>query len=163
MLLVIAIVSAPTVASATDLVFMLIPGIPGASLSPGHVGWIQLFSFSGNAISPDSASKGKNNQGCQLTVTKQLDIAGPRLWAATVTGQKFSTIRIQVVQGGASNFIFYDILLTGAQVESIADAGASEIPTESVTFTASNVTLAFTPQNADGSAGTPITNTFACD
>jgi type VI protein secretion system component Hcp len=96
---------------------------------------------------------------------KQLDIAGPRLWAATVTGQTFGSIELQVLQatGSVTPRLIYDIMLTNAQITGVSDSGANELPTESVSFKAASLTLAFTPQNDDGSPGTPVTTTFACN
>ena len=59
--------------------------------------------------------------------------------------------------------MIYDILLTNAQITAISDSGSSEIPVESLQFKATNVTLTFTPQNPNGSAGTPVTASFACN
>lgn len=154
-------------ASATDQLLMHVPGIPGSSVA--RADWIDLFSFSGTAVAPASNGTVRGSQSsaqpCQITVLKQLDIAGPRLWAATVTGQTFGTIELQVLQatGNLAPFLIYDIKLTNAQITAVADSGASEFPTESVTFKAASLTLAFTPQNDDGTPGTPVTTTFACN
>ncbi len=155
-------------ASATDQLLMHVPGIPGSSAV--RADWIDLFSFSGTAVAPASNGTARGTQSstqpCQITVLKQLDIAGPRLWAATVTGQTFKTVELQVLQGTGTptTNLIYDILLTNAEITAVADSGASsEFPTESVTFKAASLTLAFTPQNDDGSPGTPVTTTFACN
>lgn len=167
LLVVSTIAMVPQKASATDQLLMHVPGIPGSSAT--RADWIDLFSFSGTAVAPASNGIAKilqsSTQPCQITVLKQLDIAGPRLWAATVTGQTFSTIELQVLQATGSPTIrlIYDIMLTNAQITAVSDSGASELPTESVTFKAANLTLAFTPQNDDGSPGTPVTTTFACN
>ncbi len=166
LLVVSTIAMVPQKASATDQLLMHVPGIPGSSVA--RADWIDLFSFSGTAVAPASNGSARvlqsSTQPCQITVLKQLDIAGPRLWAATVTGQTFSTVEIQVLaSGGPTARLVYDILLTNAQITGVSDSGASEFPTESVSFKAASLTLAFTPQNADGSSGTPITTTFACN
>ncbi len=169
LLLVLSTVAmVPQKASATDQLLMNVPGIPGGSQV--RAGWIDVFSFSGTAIAPASNASARapqsSTQPCQITVLKQLDIAGPRLWAATVTGQTFSTVELQVLQatGVLTPRLVYDIMLTNAQITGVSDSGASgEFPTESVTFKAASLTLAFTPQNDDGSPGTPTTTTFACN
>jgi type VI protein secretion system component Hcp len=158
---------APTFASAADQMFMLVPGIPGSSLVRSHIAWIELSSFSGSASGPVSSVQVQSlTQPCQISVMKQLDIAGPRLWAATVTGHVFDTVEIQVVASlGTNTFVIYDVLLTTVQIVSIADSGAASggTPTESVSFKAKDVKLTFTPQKEDGSPGTPVTTSFACD
>ena len=171
LLVVSTIAMIPQKASATDQLLMHVPGIPGGSVA--RADWIDLFSFSGTAVAPPSNGSARvlqalqsSAQPCQITVLKQLDIAGPRLWAATVTGQTFNTIELQVLQatGSITIRLIYDIMLTNAQITAVSDSGASgEFPTESVTFKAASLTLAFTPQNDDGSSGTPVTTTFACN
>ena len=173
LLVVIAIAMVPTAASAADQIFMLVPGIPGGSQVTGRSGWIDIFAFSGGAIAPaTSTSPAPIRQPapspCQISVAKQLDIAGPRLWVATVTGQIFNNIDIQVttVTGASARpFVAYDITLTNVQITSISDAGAQGdgLPSEDVAFKATNASLTFTPQNPDGSAGTPVTTSFSCN
>lgn len=50
-----------------------------------------------------------------------------------------------------------------AQITSVSDSGTNEFPTETLSFKSAEVTLAFTPQNDDGSLGTPVTSTFECN
>src|ERR1700676_197960 len=96
LLVLIAIARVPTSASAaSEQIVMLVPNIPGSSTLAGHIGWIDVFSFAGSAVAPTSVSTG---QACQMVVQKPLDIASPHLWVATVTGQTFATIRIQLIE-----------------------------------------------------------------
>jgi len=170
LLIVIAstVAMVPQRASAADQLLMHVPGIPGGSQF--RADWIDLYSFSGDAVAPSTSNgNGRPLQSstlpCQMTVVKPLDIAGPRLWAATVTGQTFRTIEIQVVQtaGVTTPYVFYDILLTNAQITSVSDSGTNELPVENISFKAAEVTLAFTPQSEDGSPGSPVTSTFSCN
>jgi type VI protein secretion system component Hcp len=133
LLVVIAIAMAPTVSSATEQVFMQVPGIPGSSTVAGHVGWIEVKSFGGSAAAPSS---GTTAQPCQMTVQKPLDIASPHLWFATVTGKVFTTIDIQVVAPTATPYVLYDILLANAEITSIADSGSNALPLETLTLKA---------------------------
>ena len=86
------------------------------------------------------------------------------LVAATVTGQIINNVEFQVMKAGVP-FVIYDVLLTNTQITSIADGGSTgaDLPTENLSFKASNVTLTFTPQNLDGTAGTPVTTSFSCN
>jgi type VI secretion system secreted protein Hcp len=171
LLVVIVIAMAPTAASAADQIFMLIPGIPGGSQATGRAGWIDVLAFSGGATAPATSTNPAPPmqpapQPCQISVEKQLDIAGPRLWAATATGQTFNNIHIVVTAStGGSPLVIFDILLTNAQITSIRDSGSAGggTPTETMTLKATNMSLTFTPQNPDGSAGMPVTTSFACN
>lgn len=164
LLAAVTVAMAPKAASAADKIYMQVPNIPGGSMD--RPGWIDVLAFSGNALPPTNAGKSQNNSSaCQISVSKQLDISGPRLWAAAITGQTFSTIDIQVVGLGSDlkPFVVYDVSLSNVQITSVADSGSNEIPYESISFKAANLTLTFTPQNNDGTLGTPVSSTFSCN
>lgn len=161
LLVVTAIVMLPTASSATEQVFMQVPGIPGSSTSAGHVGWIDLVSFTGSAVAPASATTGQ--QPCQLTVQKQLDKTGPELWLSTVTAKAFTTIDIQVEAPSTTPYVLYDILLTNAEITSIADSSTNLLPMETLTLKAAKVTLSFYAQNPATGAVTKVAMTsFTC-
>lgn len=157
-LLLAAIVSAlvPTAASAQNQTFMFVPGIPGASVEKGHEGWINIASL---RQAWDAATKKQNS--CEIEVVKGLDIAGPRLWAAAVMGQVFGEIRIEVLKMGEVPIKEYELRLSNAHITSILTAGGQTFA-ETVTVTATGLTLFFYPQNADGSQGAPVTTSVAC-
>src|SRR5262245_8814881 len=94
----------PITAFAAQRVFVLVPGIASGSLDQGHVGWIDVFSLTQGW---ESAKK----TACQITLGKSVDVAGPRLWLAAVTGQTFGEIRIEAVQEGETPLKFYEIRL----------------------------------------------------
>jgi type VI secretion system Hcp family effector len=163
LLVLIAIARVPTAASAAsagEQIVMLVPNIPGSSTLAGHIGWIDVLSFAGSAVAPTSVSTG---QPCQMVVQKPLDIASPHLWVATVTGQLFATIRIQLIESSTTGipFLLYDIQLENAQFTSIGDSGSNALPLESVTFKATRVILTFNKQNPNGTSN-PITTSFTC-
>ena len=103
----------------------------------------------------------KGGSLCDVEVVKRLDIAGPRLWVAAVTGQVFPEVTIEVIRTDGDQSRLYEIKLTSARVLSISTTGDSAF-VESVTLSPVSATLTVFTQKADGSAGTPITGTFAC-
>ena len=150
--------SAASAASAGEQIVMQVPNIPGSSTLAGHAGWIDVLSFAGSAVAPTSGSQ----QPCQMVVQKPLDIASPHLWVATVTGQLFKTIEIQLIKPGpGSPFVLYDIQLENAEFTSIGDSGSNALPLESVTLKATRVILTFNAQNPNGTIN-PITTSFTC-
>jgi type VI protein secretion system component Hcp len=158
----IAIAMVPTAASAAEELLMLVPGIPGSSMVAGHSGWINAISFAGSAVAPATAGE---VQPCQVVVQKQLDIASPHLWVATVTGRIFSSpIRIQVLtaSGAAGLYVLYDVELTNAEITSITDSGSNGLPLETVTLKAAKATVTFNERNPASGALTPITTSFTC-
>jgi type VI secretion system Hcp family effector len=163
LLVLMAIARVPTAASAAsagEQIVMLVPSIPGSSTLVGHSGWIDVMSFAGSGVAPTSGGVGPP---CQLAVQKPLDIASPHLWVATVTGQIFKTIEIQLIKTGTGGppFVLYDIKLENAQFTSIGDSSSNALPLESLTFRATRVNLTFNEQNPNGTI-TPITASFTC-
>jgi type VI secretion system Hcp family effector len=157
-----AIAFVPTaVASAGEQIVMLVPNIPGSSMLAGHSGWIDVLSFAGSAVAP--ATSGGAGPPCQMVVQKSLDKASPHLWVATVTGQLFNTIEIQLLKTNTtgSAFVLYDIQLENAEFTSIGDSGSSALPVESVTLKATRVVLTFNTQNPNGTLS-PTTTSFTC-
>lgn len=150
----------PITAFAAANVFVLVPGIPGGSLDRGHVGWIDVSSVT------QGWESAKKQNACQITLTKHVDVAGPRLWLAAVTGQTFAEIRVEVVeQGGDVPLRFYEIRLQNARISNINNIvtmGLGYNFTESVTLTSTNLILSFFPQQADGSLGNPVTTNIPC-
>ncbi len=137
--------------------YAFFPGIQGGSVDKGHEGWIDILSVS------QGLSAGKKT-ACQISLTKALDVAGPRLWLAAVTGQTFSEVRIDVVkQGGDTSLIYYVIRLQNATISSISTAGATGGDFfESLSLNAGNVILSYYPQNPDGTLGSPVIANIPC-
>src|ERR1700738_3254187 len=88
LLVVMAFPPVPTAASGTEQLVMLVPNIRGSSTLSGHIGWIDLLSFAGSGVAPAGSGGG---QPCQMVVQKNLDMASPPLWLATVTGQPIAS------------------------------------------------------------------------
>lgn len=156
--LAVAFLLTATVVSAATQTFMLVPGIPGGSNNAGHAQWIDVLSVS------QTWATSRKRTSCDVQIVKPLDIAGPKLWLAAVTGQIFPEVRIDAVTSGESPFTFYEIRLTNAIVSSIVTAAANGGSfNENLTLTATGATLTFYPQRPDGSLGTPVTASVPCN
>ena len=150
--------AATTVASAATDTYMLVPGIAGGSVDSKHAGWIDVLSLS------QGWAGIKKGSSCDVSIVKDLDIAGPRLWGAAVTGQVLGDIRIEVLHSGAEPTKLYEIRLTNARILNITTSGSSGGSfVESLTLTSDTATLSYYPQRADGSIGPPVTTTIACN
>jgi type VI secretion system secreted protein Hcp len=145
------------IAAFAQNVFVLVPGITGGSTDQAHVGWIDVLSITQGW---DSGKK----SACQISLTKLIDVSGPRLWLAAVTGQMFGEIRIEAVKGGEIPFKFYEIRLQNARISSISTSGqkGDGIFVESLTLNSTNLILSFFTQNPDGTPGTPVTTNIPC-
>jgi type VI protein secretion system component Hcp len=157
LLWVTAVAVLPTVASAQDQTFMLVPGIPGSSLDAHHPNWIDVKSLQQTF----NATTRKHN-ACEIEIGKGLDVAGPRLWAAAVTSQLFAEIRIEVWGGTVDRRVkIYEIRLGNARITGIVTTGEQTFA-ESVTIKATDLNLSFFTQNPDGTSST-VTNAVDCD
>jgi len=148
----------PRVASAATDTFMFVPGIPGGSVDDKHKDWIDVVSLQQSW--PGTVRK---HTSCDVTVVKALDIAGPKLWLAAVTGQLFAEIKIEVVKEGGDPFKFYELKLINAQISSITTNGTGPSFVEDVVLSPQSATLSFFQQNRDGSTGSPVTVTVPCN
>jgi len=140
--------------------FMLVPGIKGSSVEARHRDWIEVVSLTQTLERGQERGRGTPPQ-CTLEVIKNLDISGPLLWGAAVTGQVFGEIQIDVQKPGDKGQIFYQIMLRNAHVTSISTIGNGGY-IERVTLDAGSVQLKFFPQKPDGSLGTPVMSSFSC-
>ena len=144
----------PAAAQNSDT-FMLVPGIPGESQDFRHKDWIDVISLS---QSFDSTAKGRTP--CTVAVIKKLDKAGPLLWAAAVTGQVFSEIKVEIQKAGEKGHKFYELTLFSARVASISSTPNEFV--ENLTITGASATLTYIPQKEDGTPDTPVTATASC-
>ena len=140
--------------------FMLVPGIKGSSVDSRHRDWIDVLSLTQSLDRNLERGRGRPPQ-CTLEVIKSLDISGPLLWGAAVTGQVFGEIQIDVRGSGEKAQVFYQIMLRNAHVTSISTIGNGGY-IERVILDAGSVQLKFFPQKPDGSTGDPVISSFSC-
>lgn len=143
-------------AQAVTSTYMYVPGINGSSSDLRHRDWIDVVSLT------QTLDQSKKQPECTMEVVKSLDISGPALWGAAVTGRVFGEILIDVtineIRSGAPK-LFYQIKLQSARVRGISTIG-NGVYVERVTLDAGSVQLLFYPQGANGSLGAPVT--FVC-
>jgi len=145
----------PAQADAAFKTFLLVPGISGSATEIHHLDWIEVLSMSQGAASTKKAVSCSD-----LAVMKNLDEAGPALWAAAAMGQVFPELRIHVVNGDGA--VVYDLRFANARVTSTQTSGSSELPVESVSFSYQTLTLTFNPQDSTGHVTAGIPQTISC-
>ena len=162
LLLLALMVGGARSASAQSKTFIFIPGIPGGSLDDRHQDWIDVLSMVQSWPGP-----AKRRPTCDVTILKQLDSAGPRLWAAAATEQVFTEVRIEVMKAGADPVKVYEIKLGNTKIGSISTSVASrfifDFPTEEVLLSPQTATLTVFLQNPDGSPGGTVVSTIPCN
>lgn len=152
-LLLTAVLSC-TAAQAANDIFLRIAGITGDSKITGHVGDIELQSFSWgvtNIYDPDLI--GKANRG-DLTVLKRLDRTSPQLMLAVFQSKIYPSVTLFVRSRGTNPLDFVKITLTGVAFSSYQPSGASgeDQISEAVSIAFQTIRFDFQPQNPDGTA-----------
>jgi type VI secretion system Hcp family effector len=112
--------------------FVKITGVEGESTDKDHDGWIDVLSYSGSlaqtgsAVTGTSRSRGTVPMG-DISVTKELDKATPKLNEALCKGTHFPEIEIEVraTTGGSGQSIIYT--LKDVIIGSIVKSGNNEI------------------------------------
>jgi type VI secretion system secreted protein Hcp len=150
-------------------VFMLIPPIRGDSLDAKHKDWIDVVSLRqtlDQAVSTSTGARGPTTgpTTCEVETIKLLDRAGPLLWAAAVTGNIFTEVRIEVTTKGVEgdNVKIYEIRLLSAQITSISTVSEGTLPLEKVVLRAPTMILSYFPLSPSGIPQAPITSTIGC-
>lgn len=136
--------------------FMDVPGIPGDATFRGYEDQINVVSLS-QTLRPQTKLDGY----CKVEVVKTLDIAGPLLWAAAVTGQVFPEIKFSVIQTGEVPNKIYEIVLKNARIDNIATA-LSDLNGEHLALSGTSTVLTYFPVDGAGSPGNPVTTSISC-
>ncbi len=145
------VIGAPSAWAQADT-FMFVPGIPGGSIDDRHEDWIDVMS-----ITQTLDSNGKRRSSCEIQASKRLDIAGPLLWVAAVTGQVFPEVRVEVLRPGDKPFLIYELKLGNARVSTIATSINTGDLAETFSLVAETATLTVFRQ-----PGPPVTATISC-
>jgi type VI secretion system secreted protein Hcp len=150
-----------TDSTSGDPIFMQVPGVAGDSTDANHQGWINVLSWSEGFQNPNALSSGTGGNPSMGTFNVMINYsqASPLLLKALATGQHLGTVEVDFVKpAGTSSLTYLKIVLTNVAITTIGDSGsaADNSPQESVGIKASQLSATYTPQNADGTAGTPV-------
>ena len=153
-----------TSADAAQQIFLHFPGITGSSADSKHRGDVILSGFSANASRTVAPGGGGKVVCGQVTIVKIIDQSNPQflglLFRGVITAGP-ATITFETI--GESPFDFYKIDLADVSVTSIVQADPQDITvTETIMLQAARYRYTFTPQNPDGSSGTPVSFGFDC-
>jgi type VI secretion system secreted protein Hcp len=160
--------------------FLKLDGIKGESVDHKHKDEIDLVSFSWGETNAGVRFGGGGGGAGRVAFqdfhfTHKVDKATPLLFFACASGQHIPsatlTCRRPSAQGAAApgaaaavpapgpgEFLIFQ--MSNVMITSFTDAGISadeDRPTESISFSFQSVQIEYTPQNADGANGAPIT------
>jgi type VI protein secretion system component Hcp len=166
--LIAALVLAGTLAGTTEAfaqrAFLYIANIPGDSVVEGYANWIDVLSLRQNATAAT-----RKSIACDIAVVKNIDVAGPALWATAANGTVVPDMIIAVLRnavsggaGGDVNTKQYEIKLANVRIISVqATAGATD-SSETIGLLPGTVTLTYFTQTSVGTPGPPVAQTFNC-
>ncbi|HXR76721.1 MAG TPA: type VI secretion system tube protein Hcp [Bryobacteraceae bacterium] len=143
-------------------IFLKIDGVTGESKANGHVGEIEVFSFSLGASNPSSVAYGHGSGAgkvdiSSLSIQKQVDNASAKLFQNCASGKHFGTGTLVVREAGGDKPVeYYKLEMAECFIDSVSWGGSAGggKPSESVAVSFSSLKITYFPQNEDGSQGT---------
>ena len=147
---------------AVDM-FMKIETVDGEAQDAKHKKEIDLLSWSwgvsnsGSAHNGSGAGAGKANVH-DLTFTKWVDSATPKLTLACCSGKHFKDATLIIRKAGDKPLEYVKIKMETVLVASVSTGGSGgqDRLTENVTLNFAKLSLDYVPQDDKGGAGTPI-------
>jgi type VI secretion system secreted protein Hcp len=146
--------------------FLKLDGITGESQKEGHSGEIEILSFSWGAANPSSAAFGSGSATGKVSVhdfsiVNRTASTSAVLLQNCCDGTTIATAVVTLQKAGGDAPIQYLVYnFTNVFVTSIqwsgSGGGGDDTPMESASFSFETCTIDYTPQNDDGSAGSPI-------
>jgi type VI secretion system secreted protein Hcp len=145
-------------------IYMKYASIKGPVTTDGFKDWIELNSFQwgvGRAIG--TAARGSTSREhsepslSEITVTKQSDVATPKLFLDAVAGKLDNKVTIKfttTTKGKIETFLTYELENTGLSGYSLSSGG--DMPTESLSLNFTKISETFSGLNPDIS-GSPET------
>jgi type VI secretion system secreted protein Hcp len=143
--------------------FLKIDGVDGESTDATHDKWISVLSFSWgvNQVSTGASGSGASAGRAQvhdLSFTKVIDKASPKLMLSCATGQHIKKAVLSCRQAGREDFLkitFENILISSFVEGGHAGSEQEPTPSEQVSLNFQKVQLSYTAQSSDGVVGTP--------
>ncbi len=150
-----------TLSGAVDI-FLKLGDIAGESQDKTHKGEIDVLAWSwgmsnsGTTHLGSGAGAGKSSVQ-DLSITKWIDKSTPAIMLQTLTGEHIKDALLTVRKAGTTSVEFLKLEMKDILVTSVATGGNSgeDRLTETVSLNFGSFRLTYTPQNPDGSPGTP--------
>ena len=145
--------------------FLKIDGVNGESTRKGFEKQMEIHSFNWGASNPTTIGAGGGGGGggkvavSSFNIMKKSDAASPLLFQACCQGDHYAKATVTLNKAGGKapvDFIKYEF--EKVYVESVqwsGSTGGDDTPSESVSFAFGKVSFTYTPQNPDGSKGSP--------
>ena len=155
---------AATAEAANVDYFLKLDGIDGESTDDRHKGEIEVLSWSWGATNAGAGATGGGGGAGKVSMqdfhfTASSSKASPQLFLSTATGKHHKEAVLVVRKGGKEQAEYYKVTMSDVLISSYSAAGSQggELPTEEVSLNFAKIEFSYTPQGADGRAGTPVT------
>ena len=148
-------------ADAAFDMFIKIGDIKGESTDKDHKDEIDFLAWSWSLSNTGSASGGGGGAGKanvqDFTFTKFVDLSTTDIMLNTLTGERIPEATFVVRKAGSQPLEFLKITFKNVIVTSVSTGGSGgeDRLTENVSLNFAEVEVEYTPQKADGTAGTP--------
>lgn len=146
--------------------FIWFEDIAGESQDEEYKGTIEVESFSWGVANPATISSATGGAGAGkaqfqgFNFTTRTSKASPKLMLACASGQHIKKAQLFCRKAGGApegltfvKLLMEDVLISGYSMSGPGDEG----PEEQITFVYGKLSFTYVPQNADGKAGTPVT------
>jgi type VI secretion system secreted protein Hcp len=147
--------------------FLKIDGIKGESQDDKHKDEIHCHSFSFGVTNTGTGGSNLGSGGGRSNIqdmhfTKTIDASSPNLFIACATGKHFPKAWVTARRAGENPQEYLNYELTEAYISSISTSGhvGGGLAEESVSINFSKIKMVYTPQNADGTAGSKNEKTY---
>lgn len=152
-------------ASANVAYELKIGSIAGSSTAAGHVGWIDVGSFSWGVTNTGSTGGGTGSGGKpvfqDLGWTQGIDTSIVPIFLGVANGTHYPTATLDVVRAGNDVTTFFEMVFGTAVLTGLNVVGGGDLPMASASLDYNQVTMRYRAQRADGSYGTWIEGTFS--
>ena len=145
------------------------PEITGESTDPSFAKNIEILSFSWGASNPSRISSAAGGAGggkvsiSAFSVTKKTDSCSPALFLACCQGIHYKTVTVQLRRSGGvkdvTGYVYLTYTFSKVFIDSVQWSGASggdDTPSESLSLSFGACHIEYTPQKAEGTAGTMV-------
>ena len=141
--------------------FLKIDGIPGESQDDKHKDWIQLVSFNWGLAEPGTGAGAGSGAGRakfrDFEFVMSVNKASPQLFLSCANGKHITEAMLSVRRPGSRQLEYLKIKFSDVLVTSFEEAAGEDTPQETIGFNFRHIEMAYTPQDASGSAGAVVT------
>jgi len=148
-------------------IYLKYDGIDGEATHQDHKKWIDISSMQfgiGRGISTPSGSTANREASepsvSEVTVTKLMDGASPKLFTESATGAAGKEVLIHLVSTGSPGNTYVEYKLTNALISGYSVSSAGDRPSESLSINFTKIQYKFIPYDDKNKAGTPVTVSY---